>query len=548
MIPTQTLTYEQGSIEHFEFCIVNDNNWFHLVTIEWFTEAACNKPQLVVLNSFNKITRKWNKKLENYEKYQNFYGCELEMGIANKKSDVDGACYGVIYDDDNSYFVAKGLKPDIFGILSMKLNFTPVLVPLENETVKVNVFFMMIRIATLTIDYWMQMTSSFLQVQDLILTTPGDLYTPYEKLWLPFDDTTWMLLLLSFLISFISIFTINQLPEFIRVRVYGENIQTPAINVITTFFGLAQHKLPNNNIARFVLINFVFFCLIFRTCYQSKLFEFMTTEPRRPPPKSITDLKKGGYTVYTKSEIQYSRELIKNEKDLWPEVKEIQFSEFFRILTTQSNNSTAKACLITTSLILKAYESSFIDKYRWHKIPDYSLQVSQAGFGFLQNNYFFDNVNKVIQQFTPTGIMGFKIQGCYGTIREGFWRKGWSVLTIDRLSFGFNIWLGFCAASVILFLSEMLFWVLRLVLRNLWTNFTNRNVKKSKGIYAKIHPETESNFKEKNYPNDKNAFRKVRTLSSNEQIEEAERSRRPNTVSLKDIEYSHLNECGNEYT
>ena len=43
---------------------------------------------------------------------------------------------------------------------------------------------------------------------------------------------------------------------------------------------------------------FIYFCFIFRTCFQSKFFEFMTSEPRQPPPKTIDDVIDRGYNVY----------------------------------------------------------------------------------------------------------------------------------------------------------------------------------------------------------------------------------------------------------
>jgi len=65
----------------FEYIFIEDSNFLYLMTIEWFTEVACNQPQLKILNSFNKTTQKWNKKFENYEKFQDFHDCELKVCI-----------------------------------------------------------------------------------------------------------------------------------------------------------------------------------------------------------------------------------------------------------------------------------------------------------------------------------------------------------------------------------------------------------------------------------------------------------------------------------
>jgi hypothetical protein len=142
-------------------------------------------------------------------------------------------------------------------------------------------------------------TASFFESKEVIAVTLGELYTSYEKLWLPFDDTTWKYLIISFVFAFVAILIINRLPLSIRKSVFGENPRIPALNIMSTFYGIPQFKLPVFNIPRFVLILCVFFCLIFRTCYQSKMFEFMTTDPRRPPPQSIQELKDNNYILYS---------------------------------------------------------------------------------------------------------------------------------------------------------------------------------------------------------------------------------------------------------
>ena len=313
-IRAQKLTYTSGQLSIFEFLLINDGNFVYVATIEWFTETACNRPQLIVLNSFNKGTQKWNKKLENYEKFNDYHECELAMGLKYPGK----ICFGSFVNSSKTgeKFHVTGLKPNLFRVISKKFNFNPAIKPMGIEGDFPDIYFDVIRLSSF-LNGFLHMTSSFLEVQDIILITPGDLYSPYEKLWLPFDEITWTFLLLTFLIAYIAIFIINRLPKFIQDQVYGENIRTPALNVISTFFGINLPKLPVKDMPRFIFINFAFFCLIFQTCYQSKLFEFMTTEPRRQSLKTIQELKEENYTVYHILPAQYVEELIASEKNNW---------------------------------------------------------------------------------------------------------------------------------------------------------------------------------------------------------------------------------------
>ena len=292
-----------------------DKSFLHLASVEWFTEVACNQLQLKVLNSFNKITKKWQNKLENYQKFQNFYGCSLKLGIQINE---EQSCWGGIKPkkEADGKKIRIGLKPNIFRFTSEKYNFKPYLLELVNEYIRPEVHFHMFR-STSIYGRLLHMSTPFVEIHDVVIATPGDFYGSYEKLLLPFDDMTWKLLHFTFLVAFFAIFIINMLPKFIQNRVYGENNKHPALNVVSTFFGIAQFKLPIRSIPRFILIVFVFFCLIFRTCYQSKLFEFLTSSPRHPSPKTIKDLKDGSYTLYTTSSPEYLGKLLKNEEHIW---------------------------------------------------------------------------------------------------------------------------------------------------------------------------------------------------------------------------------------
>jgi len=149
-----------------------------------------------------------------------------------------------------------------------------------------------------TIPYHITISKVVTNLDVLMYVTPSDKYTAYEKLILPFDFYTWILIFVTFLMTFATIFITNRLSKSTQDLVYGHAIETPIWNVISVFFGISQTRLPNNNFPRFILMLFIYFCLIFRTCFQSKFFEFLTSEPRWPPLKTIEDLIDRNYNVY----------------------------------------------------------------------------------------------------------------------------------------------------------------------------------------------------------------------------------------------------------
>lgn len=86
----------------------------------------------------------------------------------------------------------------------------------------------------------------------------------------------------------------------IKVRnfVYGTKIRTSTINVSKTFFASGQYKVSDSNFARLLLMLFIIWCLIIRTCYQSELFNYLQAEKRKAEAKTIAELIEKNFSFY----------------------------------------------------------------------------------------------------------------------------------------------------------------------------------------------------------------------------------------------------------
>lgn len=115
---------------------------------------------------------------------------------------------------------------------------------------------------------------------------------------LPFDTETWIGLLGIFMSGIAVISIISQSPQRIKDVVFGRNIGIPSLNFFLAFFGESQKRSPDGNFARIIWIFFIFYCLVIRTCYQGKLFEFTTTAVRKPGHKTLEELREQNFTLY----------------------------------------------------------------------------------------------------------------------------------------------------------------------------------------------------------------------------------------------------------
>ena len=65
--------------DHVDFLMHEADNSIELVTTYMFTPQACQKVQLKTINRFDLQTLEWENSIFYPKKYENFYGCELQV-------------------------------------------------------------------------------------------------------------------------------------------------------------------------------------------------------------------------------------------------------------------------------------------------------------------------------------------------------------------------------------------------------------------------------------------------------------------------------------
>lgn len=129
------------------------------------------------------------------------------------------------------------------------------------------------------------------------VVTRGLPYTPMEKLILPFDIPTWILVVLFTLIAYLVIFIVTQFTIETQQFVFGRSVLYPYFNVLRIFLGVGLSRIPGRNFARFFMIAFTLYCLVIRTAYQGKMFQQMTGSVRKPTPTTVSEMLQSNYTI-----------------------------------------------------------------------------------------------------------------------------------------------------------------------------------------------------------------------------------------------------------
>jgi hypothetical protein len=311
----------------FEFLLLNEKSELKLKSVSYFAEGKCEEAKILELNSMSKISGKWEKNLENYEHLSNFHGCLIKLinlcspafyaeefkHLMRNRIEYENNAPKIRQIIKKGHLTLRGIFYETIKAIAKHANFTVYhqmwiptmsgengLVPQNGKIINTK---LSLECFVLTPDVFLKnklmhsIRAPLSSTEYYYLVTPNDFYTNYEKLFFAFDTYTWVCFGLSFGFTFGVIFTVNRLQQRVKDVIFGRGIKNQTYNALSIFFGISQTKLPSENFARILVAMFLFLCLIFRTCYQSKMFEFMTTDMRKPLPETIEDLYSMKYTV-----------------------------------------------------------------------------------------------------------------------------------------------------------------------------------------------------------------------------------------------------------
>lgn len=245
-------------------------------------------------------------------------------------------------------------------------------------------------------------------------------------------------------------------------------------NAMGQFFGIGQTKLPREFFSRCILLLFIWFCLMFRTCYQSMMFEFITSDMRKPTPETFEDLVKYNYTIVGSSTIE--GELlyrIAGYLDLWNRIE----NENKEIIWEHPDDiPEIYAKVLNGSLKKFAFLVSDTTHNRLNKTFDTSLPIMQeerssSGISIKFSSPIFHEFHRreafrLVASGIPKFLHEHGTWSVYRPVEEEI-EDPRKVLTIQILEFGFVVWLIAVVPAIFVFFCEVLFTFLKRKIINL---------------------------------------------------------------------------------
>ncbi|KAG5669524.1 hypothetical protein PVAND_017411 [Polypedilum vanderplanki] len=468
----------------FEFYLINTFNYVELHAVTLYSKDSCGKLSPKFLNAYSKVSQKWEKKLKDFDHFSNFHVCMLSIAVdfgpnwylnvnrsENKKYFKKVDVYKAEIAHEN--FKYSGLIHEVMKSVAKKANFTlhytaksskGELISGANNFQSEFGFTIHINFNSFEKDFenskrfWYSEPCGSIDYYFLVML--NDLYTNYEKLLMPFDFITWILLILTVGLTFGIIFGYYAFPKCIRMIFYSSDMKDPAFNTLGVIFGISQLKLPQRSTKRFVLSLFIWFCLIFRTCYQSMLFEFMTSDMRKPLPASIDDLREMNYTVMildlpTNHFHRMYRKILDNRQSpkFSLEVRP-KFMEYYE--KALNKTLTTKYAFFVSNYFHAAMNETAKNSL---SIMDNERITELMGFSLFGNNILQVHLNDIISQLIPSGIIQHLNEfGVWYFFRRLFIEDEDSrrILSMTDLEFGFVIWIISLSLPITCFIIEIL--------------------------------------------------------------------------------------------
>lgn len=189
-----------------------------------YLKDACSKTTCLQINQFPKTTMKWKTGDFFTIIVDNFNGCELNVGMFSNKTFIEETIA-------SGSTIRSGPSVAIFETLAERLNFQVSYKHTKDGSTRIDYVYNA-RTLFAASHYPMHLTTTYKSSDTFFQITPGELYSPFEKLYIPFDIDTWVWIGVVFVVALIVITIVGFSPKDAQIFVFGRNVNTPVLNLL----------------------------------------------------------------------------------------------------------------------------------------------------------------------------------------------------------------------------------------------------------------------------------------------------------------------------
>ncbi|CAO1388058.1 unnamed protein product [Diamesa tonsa] len=440
----------------------NDGN-ISMITFMPFKENECGQTTPTIINSYEVQFSSWKSQTYFPRKINNLFKCPIKIAIFESQpflsmSKESGKIIGSDIELVNGLAEALNFRVDVnfmtepgsWGTIHANGTSTGALRKVidGDEDLTVGGWYL----TQLRLKY-MSNSESYYAMPLILVIPPGAHLTAFEKLFRPFHNLVWIVLILTLLFGVLIIFIIKLQSNEIKRFIFGMETSKPYFNMLIALAGDSQTVLPSRNFARFLLMIFLLFCLVIRTLYQGALFQFLQTDDREKEAQTIDELMDKGFDFYMYPSFQDLSQHLK----FFKRKKVVNGS--LEIYQKKTLDYRFKGCTCgPLSEVLYLNQQNY--KNFTYKVLKEFLFTAQIVIYYTKNFYLKEEVNDKLLYMKASGLVDHWISKSmdmkYLNMKEP--KHGPKKLNLQQLSGGFQVWLGGCFIGFSTFLCEHVYY------------------------------------------------------------------------------------------
>lgn len=295
-------------------------------------------------------------------------------------------------------------------------------------------------------------TKAFAIIPLVIVVPPGAEYGEIEKLTRPFNIIVWFMIISLICLAGIITMILKNSSSGAYNFVVGRDLKHPFHNVVAITFGVSQNKLPARNFSRFILMNFILYCLILRSAYQGGVFKSVKSNDRKPAIASLDEMMAKNVKFYMYGTLEPRTEHFKfyKRRVVYPN----ELISDYRMKTLDPSFDG----VVFTYLDQVLYLNQLNYKNYTFQVCKERFMANQVVFYFRKSHYLVEDVSEIIGMMLTNGMIK-QIQESYydsNLLKRLEKSKEPKVLTLKDSNGAFKVFAFGCLISITLFALELL--------------------------------------------------------------------------------------------
>lgn len=222
-----------------------------------------------------------------------------------------------------------------------------------------------------------------------------------EKLYFPFQLSSWTCLSVCFVISAVVVAIIKFIKPQRRAFIIGQGNDIPFTNTINIFLGGTLPTTPGRNFARFLMMLWILFSIVLRGSYQGALFMFLKSQKNISIADTLPKMIEKDFKIYGDEGIAtyFTSESLYGSMFTLIDAADI---DAYRLKTLDQD---FKGALVDTALTVAYLNDKYVTKNIRFSVSKHEVVQFYIAILMRQYSYLKDPFNSELWRYLEHGLI-----------------------------------------------------------------------------------------------------------------------------------------------